>query len=129
MAPAIVPGDWLLVDPTTARWPTRGSIVVFREPLTDLLVVKRLAGRAGDVVPTDRGLLRLGAGEAWLVGDAPGSHDSRHYGPVGVERLVGRAWVRYGPLDRVGALRRLPMPRWIGRGRRHGSRHERPGGR
>ena len=27
MHPAIEPGDWLLVDPTTARWPRRGSIV------------------------------------------------------------------------------------------------------
>ena len=32
MAPGILPGDWLLVDPTVARWPRRGSIVVFREP-------------------------------------------------------------------------------------------------
>src|SRR3954471_7164625 len=32
MAPAIEPGDWLLVDPTTVRWPRRGSVVVFQEP-------------------------------------------------------------------------------------------------
>ena len=30
--PAIEPGDWLLVDPTTIRWPRRGSVVVFHEP-------------------------------------------------------------------------------------------------
>src|SRR5437899_69960 len=31
MAPAIEPGDWLLIDPTTVRWPRRGSVVIFRE--------------------------------------------------------------------------------------------------
>ena len=25
MTPTIEPGDWLLVDPTTIRWPRRGS--------------------------------------------------------------------------------------------------------
>ncbi len=34
MVPTIQPGDWLLIDPTTHRWPRRGAIVVFREPLT-----------------------------------------------------------------------------------------------
>ena len=34
MAPALQPGDWLLLDPTSGRWPRRGSIVVFREPGT-----------------------------------------------------------------------------------------------
>src|SRR6476469_232759 len=57
MAPTIEPGDWLLVDPTTARWPRRGAIVVFREPDSDLLAIKRVAGRAGDRVQLDAGHL------------------------------------------------------------------------
>lgn len=112
MSPAIEPADWLLVDPTTRRWPRRGSIVLFREPGSELLVIKRVAGRPGDIVTLGAdvrgpagGQVRLGPGEAWLLGDAPGSHDSRHYGPVTVDRLVGRAWFRYGPLRRIGRLR------------------------
>lgn len=104
MVPAIEPGDWLLVDPTVRDWPRRGAIVVFREPGSDLLVIKRVVGRPHDVVATKLGSLHLSAGEAWLVGDAPDSHDSRHYGPVPVDRLVGRAWFRYGPLSRMGPL-------------------------
>lgn len=105
MSPTLQPGDWLLVDPTVQRWPRRGSIVILREPASDLLVVKRIAGRPGDTVSTEFGLLRLAPAEAWLVGDAEDSHDSRHYGPVGVERLVARAWFRYAPLRRIGRLR------------------------
>ncbi len=107
MRPAIEPGDWLLVDPTVRRWPRRGSIVVVREPGSDLLVIKRVAGRPADVVRTEFGPLRLAPDEAWLEGDAPASHDSRHYGPVAVDRLVARAWLRYAPLGRFG---RLPNP-------------------
>ena len=112
MAPAILAGDWLLVDPTVRRWPRRGSVVVFQVPGSTRLAVKRVAARPGDWVPFADGWLRMGDDEAWLVGDADdealeaAGHgvaiDSRRYGPVPVEALVGRAWWRYGPLRRFG---------------------------
>jgi signal peptidase I len=86
MRPAIEPGDWLLVDPTTKAWPRRGTVVVFREPDSGELAIKRIAGCPGDHVP---------------------SVDSRRYGPVPIELLVGRAWFRYAPLRRIGRLGRL----------------------
>ncbi len=112
MRPAIEPGDWLLVDPTVGRWPRRGSVVVFREPDSDALAIKRVAAGPGDRVPYADGYLILGADEAWLLSDANDAElmaaglgepvDSRRYGPVPVELLVGRAWFRYAPVDRVG---------------------------
>jgi type IV secretory pathway protease TraF len=105
MAPALAPGDWLLLDPTTARWPRRGSIVVFREPDTEILAIKRVAARPGDRVRIAAGILHLGPDQAWLLGDnLARSIDSRRYGPVSVESLVGRAWFRYGPARRIGPL-------------------------
>jgi signal peptidase I len=114
MRPAIWPGDWLLVDPTVDRWPRRGAVVVFREPGSDLLAIKRVAGRPGDWVPFGDAWLRLGEDEAWLLGDATDAElaeagagvaiDSRRYGPVPVEALVGRAWFRYWPGRRIGRL-------------------------
>jgi signal peptidase I len=114
MAPTIEPGDWLLVDPTTARWPRRGSIVIFREPDSELLAIKRVAARWGDRVQLDDGHLILAADEAWLLSDAADADllaagsgqpiDSRRYGPVPVDALVGRVWFRYGPLERMGLL-------------------------
>jgi type IV secretory pathway protease TraF len=121
MTPTIEPGDWLLVDPMTARWPRRGSLVVFREPDSDLLAIKRVAAGPGQRVELDEGHLRLAADEAWLLSDAADADllaagagqpvDSRRYGPVPVEALVGRAWFRYGPPGRIGRLGRLASVR------------------
>jgi signal peptidase I len=112
MAPAIQPGDWLLVDPTARRWPRVGSVVVFREPDSDLLAVKRIDALGGAHVVVPEGVLHLEPDEAWLVGDSadPLVVDSRRYGPVGFDRYVGRVWFRYGPLRRLGPIRRRRPP-------------------
>ena len=113
MVPALQPGDWLLVDPTVDRWPRRGSLVLVREPGSDLLVLKRVAARPGDTVVGVGRRIALGTWDAWLRGDAAdASVDSRRYGPVPLEWLVARAWFRYGPLGRVGLLD--TRPRWSG---------------
>ena len=114
MLPAIYPGDWLLVDPTIGRWPRRGTVVVFREPEGGGLSIKRVAGRPGDWIRFEDGYLHLDPDEAWLLSDADEATtaaagygppvDSRRFGPVPVELLVGRAWFRYGPVSRFGRL-------------------------
>ena len=116
MSPAIMPGDWLIVDPTIGHWPRRGSVVVFREPDSDELAIKRVAAGPGDRVPYAEGYLILASDEAWLLSDAPDGElmaaglgqpiDSRRYGPVPVGQLVGRAWFRYGPASRIGLIAR-----------------------
>lgn len=118
MLPAIAPGDWLLVDPTTRAWPRRGSVVVVREPDSGELAIKRVAAGPGDRVPFADGYLILAEDEAWLSSDAGDEEtraagfgppiDSRRYGPVPLDLLLGRAWFRYGPLGRLG---RIPRPR------------------
>lgn len=114
MAPAVRDGDWLLVDPTIARWPRKGSVVVIREPGGDGLAIKRVAGIPGERVPFEDGFLDLADDEAWLLSDASpaataaAGHgdpiDSRRYGPVPVASLVGRAWFRYAPWGRIGPI-------------------------
>ena len=116
MLTSIAPGDWLLVDPSVTRWPRRGSVVVVREPNSGELAIKRIAARPGDRVPYADGYLVLSDDEAWLLSDADEETtrsvgfgppiDSRTYGPVPLELLVGRAWFRYGPLRRIGRIRR-----------------------
>ena len=107
MEPTIREGDWLLVDPTTARWPRRGTVVVFHEPDTGALAIKRVAGTPGDRVPFRDGYLELAEDEAWLVADADAAltaeagHgepiDSNRYGPVPVALLVGSSVVPVRP--------------------------------
>jgi signal peptidase I len=120
MRPAIEPGDWLLVDPTTLHWPRRGAVVVFREPDGERLAIKRVAAGPGERVEFADGFLELADDEAWLVGDASvaaaaaAGHgppiDSRRYGPVPLELLVGRAWFRYAPVRRIGRIPRRADP-------------------
>jgi signal peptidase I len=117
MRPAIESGDWLLVDPTIRRWPRRGAIVVIREPDSDVLAIKRVAAGPGDRVNLDEGHLVLGPDEAWLLSDATDAEllaaglgqpiDSRRYGPVPLDCLLGRVWFRYGPPRRIGRIAHL----------------------
>jgi Signal peptidase, peptidase S26 len=117
MLPAIEPGDWLLVDPTVRRWPRKGTVVVFREPMSDVLAVKRVAALPGETVPFEGGFIHLAPDEAWLTADADPPTaamagfgppiDSTRFGPVPLSLLVGRAWFRYAPLRRFGRLRRV----------------------
>jgi signal peptidase I len=118
MAPAILPGDWLVLNPVARSWPAPGGIVVFREPFGETLQIKRVAARAGDQVPFASGYLTLGPGEAWLTADADekaaaavGSGppvDSRRFGPVAEDGLVGRVLFRYWPPRRIGRIPRAP---------------------
>ncbi len=114
MEPAITEGDWLLVDPTTTRWPRRGSIVAFLEPDGGALAIKRVAALPGERVSFEDGYLELADDEAWLLADASEATaaaagqgppiDSRRYGPVPVAMIVGRVWFRYAPLRRFGRI-------------------------
>ena len=115
MLPAAAPGDWLLLNPLLRRWPRPGTIVVFRDPDDDGLSMKRVAGAPGGTVPFAEGYLRLAEDEAWLLADADEAataaagfgppRDSRLFGPVTVDRLVGQVIGRYGPRGRIGRVR------------------------
>jgi hypothetical protein len=38
------------------------------------------------------------------------SEDSRIFGPITRDSIIGRAWLRYFPLDRIGFIQRPPYP-------------------
>jgi nickel-type superoxide dismutase maturation protease len=93
MAPALAPGDRLLVESWSfrRRRPRPGEIVVAGDPrMPRRELVKRVAALQDD---------RLA-----LRGDAPLSTDSRIFGPLPVSAVRWRAIVRYWPLDRIGRL-------------------------
>ena len=114
MAPAIAPGDWLVLNPLATTWPRAGAVVVFHEPLGGTLAVKRVSARSGDRVAFAGGHLTLAPDEAWLLSDADekaaaavGSGppiDSQRYGPVTHDGLVGRVLFRYWPPRRFGRI-------------------------
>ncbi|MBW3613679.1 MAG: signal peptidase I [Chloroflexi bacterium] len=50
-------------------------------------------------------------GSYFVMGDNRGSsQDSRAFGPIGEDLILGRAWLRYFPLDRVGVIETPDYP-------------------
>ncbi|MBA3796922.1 MAG: signal peptidase I [Chloroflexi bacterium] len=116
---------------------SRGDVVVFRAPGTaddETPFIKRIIGVGGDRVELEGGAVLVNGvaldesyisrgatepdcgedvwnvpqGELFLMGDhREQSQDSRCFGTVGEERVVGRAWLRFWPLD---TLTVLPTP-------------------
>jgi signal peptidase I len=55
--------------------------------------------------PLDEGIWTVPEGELFLMGDhRQSSADSRTFGPVPINRVIGRAWLRYWPLGTFGIL-------------------------
>lgn len=108
MAPAFLPGDRLYVDPRPGRTPRLGEPVVVRDPeRAGRLLLKRV-GRAPDVPPVPDRPSRTPA--LWLLGDnRPDSRDSRRFGPVPADAVVGVVWFRYAPSGRRGRVGGEPL--------------------
>ncbi|ORY82155.1 peptidase S24/S26A/S26B/S26C, partial [Protomyces lactucae-debilis] len=94
-------GDWCIVD----KWRYRlgrnlrvGDLVVASKPGgDDIFVLKRVIGMPGDIVLKDpseskREFIKVPVGHMWIAGDnLSHSVDSRHYGPVPLALVRGRA--------------------------------------
>jgi signal peptidase I len=81
-----------------------GSPVRIDEPY----VVRSISGGAAPTLPKDAGgttSWTVPAGSYFVMGDnRPDSQDSRFFGVIARDLIVGRAWLRYFPLDRVGFI-------------------------
>jgi len=87
MWPSLAPGD--IVVFARGLDPVPGSVVVADLPGHGL-IVKRVTASAGEV-PEGWGSAPLPPGTCFLVGDnRENSYDSRAFGPLPVERIVGR---------------------------------------
>jgi nickel-type superoxide dismutase maturation protease len=87
MIPNLKPGQEVLVDPRAYRQQTAqiGDIVVARRPdREDVTIIKRVSGVQQD-------------GRILLLGDNPdASTDSRAFGPVPPQYIVGKVTSRFG---------------------------------
>ena len=111
MSPTLDSGDQVLVDKLTGRWraPAVGDVVVFRDPVGDALVVKRVVALAGQTV---------GLEDGELVVDSTVRHepqvdvsriDSTYFGPVtGATGCRVRARGQPRRVDRLAHLRADP---------------------
>lgn len=111
MRPTLASGEYVLVNKLAYRVsePHRGDIVVLESPVNGQTLVKRVVGVAGDTMnlPGCRVCpVEVGQGQVFVVGDnRPNSDDSRRFGPVDGESVMGKVTVRYWPPDQA---------RWFG---------------
>jgi signal peptidase I len=133
MAPTLQAGDSVLVDKLAYRdaTPHRGDLVVFHEPRTGEVMLKRAVAVAGDTVGIEDGVLVVNgrrpvepyadpraidsvyfgpvqvlAGTVFVLGDnRADSVDSRSFGAVPTTSLIGRVLERIWPPGRWGSPR------------------------
>jgi len=131
MEPNLETNQRLVVEKISYRLhePQRGDVVVIRIPQhSKELLIKRVVGLPGErlaihdgqVYVNDQPLeepyvhqktrghmeeLVVPAEHVFVLGDnRRASNDSRSFGPVPYESVVGRAWLSYWPLERVGLV-------------------------
>jgi signal peptidase I len=135
MEPNLHTQQRVLVEKVTYRFlhgPQRGDIVVIdldKENKADDMLIKRVIGLPGDTIEVRSGEVYIDGQrleESWttnvgggsygpttipplhvfVMGDNRGaSNDSRSFGPVHVDNLVGRAWFSYWPPENVGLVK------------------------
>lgn len=114
MCPTLNPkGDVLFAEYITPRFGlNQGDVVVATKP-TDprISILKRIRGLPGDKIwvhPSTSAVpieITVPKGHVWLEGDnSSQSTDSRHYGPVPVALVRGRARLRVWPPSQAGVL-------------------------
>ncbi|MBN1484118.1 MAG: signal peptidase I [Chloroflexia bacterium] len=109
--------------------PARGDIVVIDLDHSEIPLIKRVIGLPGELVeirngqvlidgafleepylppvrPQDYGPIQVPADHVFVLGDNRGaSNDSRFFGPVALERIIGRACFSYWPPEYFGQVR------------------------
>lgn len=127
MEPNLSQHQRLIVDKVAYRLhpPQRDDIVVLDLPEMDEMLVKRVVGLPGEVVeirsgivyvdnnpvpesyaydhtPYDMAPILLGPLNYFVLGDnRSNSNDSRVFGPVHRDHILGHVWLRYWPLDQM----------------------------
>ena len=133
MEPTLTEGDRVLVNRLVYHFhpPRRGDIIVFHppgRPGSDPFI-KRVVAVAGDTIAVHDGMLYVNgeaqdepyikelpiegdypettipSGSVWAMGDnRNNSGDSRVFGPVSLDSIMGEAFAVYWPLGRIGGL-------------------------
>jgi signal peptidase I len=125
MEPNLSQYQRLIIDKLSYRLhsPQRNDIVVIDVPGMDEMLVKRVVALPGETVALHNGqvfingeplaepfphdmafqdmqVLQLAPLEYFVLGDNRGnSNDSRMFGPIPRDHIVGRVWLRYWPLN------------------------------
>ena len=106
-----LPGDTVTLDNGRVYVTPPGGA---RTQLAEAYLIRDTSGRPVPTQPKDaEGTAQWTVPDAqyFVMGDnRQQSQDSRFFGPIDRELIVGRAWMRYFPLDRIGFMDRPDYP-------------------
>ncbi len=128
MEPTLHSSQRVVIEKITYRFhgPRRGDIVVIDSSNQSEMLIKRVVGLPGETIEVRNGRVYVNGErleEGWTVkkgggnyspqtipplhvfvlGDNRGaSNDSRSFGPVAIEDIVGHAWISYWPPEDIG---------------------------
>lgn len=134
MQPTINDGDYLLLNKLLYQKPKYGDIVVFKSDIEkndkkDINLIKRIIGVEGDIITINNDkLFRNGyevkekyiykqcpgeiynfvvpKGQVFVLGDhREVSIDSRQFGPIDEDKIIGKAFVRIYPFKNFGIIK------------------------
>ncbi len=104
MVPNFENGDYLIVDEVSYQFrrPQQGEVIIFRYPKDpSQFFIKRVAGLPGENINNTA----LADDEYFVLGDnTSASSDSRFWGPVKSNLIIGRAILRLWPIAGLGFL-------------------------
>jgi len=104
MEPNLHTDQRLVVEKVSYRLhdPQRGDVVVIRMPERGPeLLIKRIIALPGETIEIKNGLVFI---NGTAIDEPYLTNDSRVFGPVELERVVGRAWVSYWPPEYLGRV-------------------------
>ena len=108
MEPTFEGGDYLIVDELSyhIRKPEKNEVIIFRYPLDpSKYFIKRVEGLPGEKITINDKEITLEENNYYVLGDnRTASSDSRIWGPVKEDLIVGRALVRLWPFNKIGVL-------------------------
>ncbi len=131
MEPSLHNNERVIVEKVTYRLlhgPRRGDVVIIRVEGQEEPLIKRVVALPGETVAVRGGQVYINGRpleEPWatrqggpdypptevpplhifVLGDNRGhSNDSRSFGPVPVDHVLGRAWLIYWPLEEIGPV-------------------------
>ncbi|PJE73472.1 MAG: signal peptidase I [Candidatus Terrybacteria bacterium CG10_big_fil_rev_8_21_14_0_10_41_10] len=98
-------GNYLIVDEISyhLRAPKKNEVVIFRYPKDpSKFFIKRIIGLPGESVTENGKTTFLDNDEYFVMGDnRDASSDSRIWGPVKEDLIIGRAFIRLWPLNEM----------------------------
>jgi signal peptidase I len=131
MEPNFHDREYLIINEIEYRFddPVRGEVIILKDPLNpQIYFIKRVIGLPGEKVEIKKGRVyindqelaevyiekfgvdtydsvKLGDNQYYVMGDnRTNSFDSRSFGPIDRKSIIGKAWFRGWPWDKISTF-------------------------